>query len=54
MLFGLPHDLSDMPKRAGRAALDSVRVGVQANAEERLAFFGERAQSVEVTQAAQW
>jgi hypothetical protein len=54
VLFGLPHDLSDMPQRAGRAALDAIRVWVQSDAEERLAFFGERAQSVEVTQAAQW
>jgi hypothetical protein len=43
-----------MPQRAGRAAVDAIRIRIQTDAQQRLAFFGERAQSIEVTQAAQW
>jgi hypothetical protein len=51
VLFGLPHDLAAMPQRACRTALDSVGIGVQADAKKRLAFLGERAQTIEVAQA---
>ena len=48
VLLGLAHDLAAVPQRSGSAALDAFGVGVEADAKQRPAVFGEPAQAVEV------
>jgi len=54
VLFCLPHHLAAMSQRAGSPALNSMRVGIKPDAEQRVAFAGERAKSFEVSQAHKW
>jgi hypothetical protein len=44
----LTHDLSAVPKGAGRAAGDALGIWVESDAKERVPFFRERAQAFEV------
>ena len=53
MLLGLTDDLSAVPEGAVSAALDALGVGVEADAQQRVAIRRECPQTIEVTQAAQ-
>jgi hypothetical protein len=53
VLLGLPHDLDAVPKRAGSAARDALRIGIESDAQQCVAFPGERAKAFEVAQANQ-
>src|SRR5712691_1118107 len=54
VLFRLAYHLAAVPQRPGRAAADTVGVGVEADAEQCLAFARERSQPFEVGQASKW
>ena len=51
VLLGLMDDIAAVPQRDGGAALDALGVGVKPDAEQRVAFGRERAQTFEVAQA---
>ena len=53
MLLGLAHDVTAVAERAGSPARDALGVGVQADAQEGVAFFGERAEAFEVSHGEQ-
>ena len=49
VLLGLAHDLATVAQRSRCSARDPFRVGVEADAQQRLPVVGERAQPIEVT-----
>jgi len=51
VFLGLPHDFLAVSQRARGATLDSLRVGIETDAQQRLALARKRAETFEVTQA---
>jgi len=49
VFLGLPHDFLAVSQRARGATLDSLRVGIETDAQQRLALARKSAETFEVT-----